>query len=347
MRPDLPLRASKKPIYNVYVDETFEHFLNLPRLDGYFCYGALMIPEEREPSLKDFWQALDRRLRRYYKKATGFELSGEFKSTYVNKLAADETADIADRIGYFLARNSAWIVGFYTSVHALMCWELRSQAGFEDVELLPYERTAIEQRASALRAEKNKGFGESELLKGLFQTIASIPLSWLGALNAQFRVRYDSRHPREDRILLDQIGEFFPKIANVYSGRMADYLGGTGLNSAAAPGLLLVDVICKEIRNFFHAVPELLTDKSDYRLITPNSKEGAVITEEIGRRVVKWGAARSMSPATIEKLQLAKRERPFEAWLHSLADCKLSCFAHFGEGRVIDLKNRVFNDQVD
>ena len=45
---------SKKPIYNVYVDETFEHFLNLPRMDGYLCYSALMIPEEREQSLADF-----------------------------------------------------------------------------------------------------------------------------------------------------------------------------------------------------------------------------------------------------------------------------------------------------
>jgi len=338
----------KKPIYNVYVDETFEHFLNLPRMDGYLCYSALMIPEKREESLADFWRALDERLRSYYKEATGFKISGEFKSTYLRKLKTEDRADVAQRIGYFLNRNSAWIVGFYTSVHALLCWELRSHAGYKDAEILPpYDIAALEKRAIELRIEKNKSFGESELLKGLFHTIASIPLSWLGVLGAQFRVRYDSRHPREDRILLGLLDEFFPGMTKAYEDRVADYIGGASLDSADVPGLLLVDLICKEIRNFFHAVPELLTDKSNYRLITPTSKEGAVIPAEIGGHIVKWGSAKPMSSATVAKLESAERQMPFGAWLQCLADRKLSCYGHFGEGRIADLGNGVFNDQVD
>jgi hypothetical protein len=344
----LEYQSAKKPIYNVYVDETFEHFLNLPRLDGYLCYGALMVPETREKSLSDFWAALDRRLRCYYKAATGIELSGEFKSTYLKKLSPEDRLDISQRIGYFLSKNSAWIVGFYTSVHALICWELRTQASYDESETLPpYDEAAIVQRANKLRGEKNKGFGESELLKGLFHTISSIPLSWLGVLGAQFRMRYDSRHPKEDRILLGLLDEFFPGMTRLHKGLMADYLGGTGLDSANVPGLLLVDLICKEIRNFIHAVPELLTDNSYYRPITPRSREGVIIPVEIGGHLMKWGSAKRMSAATVGKLEAAKRETAFGTWLNSVADGKLSCYGHFGEGRVADLINHVFNDQVD
>jgi hypothetical protein len=33
--------------YTVFIDESFDGFMNLSRDDGYFCYAALMVPTAR------------------------------------------------------------------------------------------------------------------------------------------------------------------------------------------------------------------------------------------------------------------------------------------------------------
>ena len=229
-----------------------------------------------------------------------------------------------------------------------MCWELRSSAGFQNAEgLTPYDRAELEEKVAELRAEKRKAVGESRVLEGLFHTIASIPLSWLGALGANFRIHYDSRDPNEDRVLLKVLQEFFPRMAEVEPDRFAGYLGGTGYDSSQVPGLMLADIVCKEMRDFVQAAPEILTDESHYKLITPTSREGVAVPIVIGGQIMKWGSAKMMSSATKKKLEKLKQSSPFALLLPCLADHKLSCYAHFGEGRIVDFANNLFNDQVD
>jgi hypothetical protein len=338
-----------RPVFNVYVDEVFEHFMNLPRMDGYFCYASIMVDEKTEGQLKAFWNALENRLKNAYRRATGFWIKGEFKSTYLRKLTLEDRSDAAKRIAYFLRKNGGFIAGYYTTVHGLMCWELRSSAGFEDADKLPpYDVGELEKKAAQLRAEKKKGFGESQLLQGLFHTIASVPLSWLGVLPANFRICYDSRNPKEDRVLLKLCEEFFPRMAEIEPDRMAAYLGGQGHpDSSQVPGLMLADIICKELRDFVQAAPEILVDQSEWRMITPTSREGYPLPVEIGGRTMKWGAAKLMSPSTAQKLHELRQTVPFSFLLPCLADFKLSCYGHFGEGRIVDFVNEVFHDQVD
>ena len=338
-----------KPVYDVYVDETFEHFMNLPRMDGHFCYVALMVPEKAETQLTSFWNALDNRLRRAYEEATGFKIEGEFKSTFLRKLSSDVRRDAMQRVAYFLNKNSGFLVGYYTTVHALMCWELRSSAGFNNVEdLPPYNLRDLQKKADELRAEKKKGVGESKLLTGLFHTIAAIPLSWLGILQADFRIHYDGRNSKENQILFKVVEEFFPRMAELEPQRFAAYLGATAHpDSSNIPGIMLADLLCKETRDFIHACPELLTDRSEYRLITPTSSEGTPIPTEIGGRIMKWGTAKEMSSSTKEKLAELRQVSPFGRLIPHLADIKLSCYGHFGEGRIVDFANECFNDQVD
>lgn len=61
--------------YSVFVDESFEGFMNLAKDDGYFCYAALMVPTAALPELERFWTAARKRLVAEYKLATGFDES--------------------------------------------------------------------------------------------------------------------------------------------------------------------------------------------------------------------------------------------------------------------------------
>jgi hypothetical protein len=346
MLPDL---RTTKPTYNVYVDETFEHFLNLPRMEGHFCYVGLMVPEKTDIQLRAFWSALERRLRLAYEEATGFAIEEEFKSTFLAKLDPATRRDAMQRVAYFLGKNVGFIAGFYTTVHGLMCWELRSAAGFADFETLPpYNLSDLQAKAEELRSEKKKGVGESKLLEGLFHTIPSIPLSWLGLMPANFRISYDARNPKEDRILFRLIEDFFPRMANVEPDRFAGYLGAQAhSDSSTVPGIMLADLVCKELRNFVQACPEILTDRSEYRLITPTSAEGTPIPTTVAGHVLKWGSAKAMSAATQARINALRRTGPFGPLIPTLADTKLSCYAHFGEGRVVDFAHHLLNDQVD
>jgi hypothetical protein len=101
------------------------------------------------------------------------------------------------------------------------------------------------------------------------------------------------------------------------------------------------------MRNFFLGCPSILEDGSAYRLITPTSSEGAVVPIEIGGRLFKWGAEKPMSDKTKRSLASAQRISTFAPLIPHLADGKLSCYAHFGEGRIVDFARHVFNDQVD
>src|SRR5438128_4152263 len=109
-----------KPVFDVYVDEVFEHFMNFPRMDGYFGYVSLMINERTSHELTRFWNALEQRLKRSYERATKFKVEGEFKSTYLGKLPTEDRRDVAKRIAYFLTKNGGFVTGYYTTVHTLV-----------------------------------------------------------------------------------------------------------------------------------------------------------------------------------------------------------------------------------
>jgi hypothetical protein len=339
----------KKPQYEVYVDEVFENFMNYPSLDGYFCYAGLMIPKAKVPDLASFWEALVIRLKRNYYRATGFQIQEEFKSTYLIKLPLDDRLDMCRRIAYFLKKNSGYICGFFTSVHGLLCSEIRNDAGSRDFETLPaYDRSILEVKKDLLKAKKRHSIGESHVLRGLFQTIAGIPLSWMKSIGAQFSICYDSRDKKEDRVLLGNIQDFFPGMKNVDSSYEGVYLGGFGHpDSSEVPGLMLADLIVKEMRNFFLAYPALLSEHSQFNLITPTSKEGKIIPTILAGRQFKWGSFKQMSQGTLTEQEKALLVSPFSTLIPCLADKKASCYAYFGESRVIDFNERGFSDMVD
>jgi hypothetical protein len=337
-----------KPKYIVYVDESFDRFMNFPELEGNFCYSALMVPTGKINELTCFWHALESRIRVRYLQIAGRSIDSEVKSKHVRRLSLDERFDIFKRISYCLTKNHMFIGGFFTSVHGLLCYELRSYQAFDGcATMLDYNREKLEQMKSKLDSAKQVTIGEGHLLSGLFQTITTVPFHWLGSMGAQCSICYDSRDKNEDPITFEITEKMLPKMHRVHPKYKDVYQGVIAEDSATVPGLMLVDLICSEMRRFFVRLPLLLTDQCGLRLITPTSMEGRMIPDNIGGRFLKWGSSKSMSSSTVDALVAAEQADPFTTLLPNLAAQKLSCYAHFGEARVIDFATTCFNDMVD
>ena len=335
----------QKQKYTVFVDEIFEDFMNFPDLDGYFCYVGLMLPDRCGEDLERFWKSLNARLVEAYRRATGFQIEGEFKSKYLGKLSSETRRDACRRIFKFLRSNGGYVSSFYTTVHALLCWEIRTSASSKEFAPITYSLAELQVRKVSLIEEKKKTVGESNVLNGLFNTISGIAQSWLSHLGARYSICYDKRDKNEDRVLLNYIADFFEKMPRIDERFEGVYVGGESKESHRHPGLMLVDLLCREARDFMQAHPSLIHELSKFELITPTSKEGYIIPHEIGGRVFKWGSAKMMNLES--RRLLASKKSPFSELIPCLADGKLSLYAHYGESRVADLANGCYNDMVD
>jgi len=82
--------------YTIFVDESFDGFMNLSKMDGYFCYAALMVPTEKLPDLERFWSRRKEALVNEYAKTKGHQIADEFKSGYLNKLNFDSRKTLGE-----------------------------------------------------------------------------------------------------------------------------------------------------------------------------------------------------------------------------------------------------------
>jgi hypothetical protein len=226
--------------YTVFIDESFDRFMNLQADDGWFCYGAFMIPTERLADLARFHAALFENLQNEYKKATGFSVEGEFKSSHYGKIPRDVRVPLAPKISYFLAKNRCFLAGFYTTVKSLLFYNLRSDLAFHNVSEFPaLDPNQLEKQKQELLKDKQAHPGESKLLNGLFMAAALIPFNWLGKQGFKFRIQYDPRNKKEDRVLVGSIDDFLPKLGNVWPDLANVYVGTDATKeSKDCPGLM-------------------------------------------------------------------------------------------------------------
>ncbi len=165
--------------------------------------------------------------------------------------------------------------------------------------------------------------------------------NWLAHLHGCCSIIYDARDVRGRPSHVRIAEDIFPKMKNLGPQFEGVYQGKTSETSQETPGLMLVDLICGELRKFMLNSSWLWNDGSSIALITPTSNEGEVIWQSIGGRMVKWGSKKQMSDATVATaLATARIEDPFTLLLPALADTKLSCYAHFGEAEVIDFQGK-------
>src|SRR5882724_4608511 len=118
--------------YTVFIDESFDGFMNLSKDDGYFCYAALMVPTMKLADLERFWRANREKLVLEYRRITGHEIQGEFKSGFLKKLSFYTRRTFGERLARFLIKNECFVAGFYTTVRNKLMYHLRTSVAKDD-----------------------------------------------------------------------------------------------------------------------------------------------------------------------------------------------------------------------
>jgi hypothetical protein len=110
---------------------------------------------------------------------------------------------------------------------------------------------------------------------------------------------------------------------------------------------MFIDLLLRDIRCVYQDIPEVLSESSEYKLISPRPEEEAVLAVNIAGKTLKWGRTTPMLPATAAKLSKPSNNSILPPLAEHLADQKLSCYATNGEARVIDFRRKHFDDMVD
>lgn len=335
--------------YTVFIDESFDGFMNLSKENGYFCYAALMVPSAKLPDLERFWAANRNRLVADYKRATGFEIQGEFKSGFLNKLSFQNRRTFGDRLSSFLHKNGCFVAGFYTTVRNMLMYHLRTEVAKNDeVKELPANwESLLAVVKQKLLDDKAKQPGDGHLLVGLFHQTLSITMNWLGSGNQSFAVVYDPRQKKEDTFLIQHADEWLKREAEIK--QLLDvYKGATAaIDSSQSPGLMLVDLILRDVRFLFSDVPELLSEQSSTKLVLPVSQTDDAVVMRLNGRLLKWGDRRPMSQQLKLRLRSASLNSMLPLYFDRLAGGKISCEAAFGESRVVNFGLGCLEDMVD
>jgi len=323
--------------------------MNLQKPDGYFCYVALMVPSAKLLDLQRFWSARRAHLTEEYKRMTGYEIQGEFKSGYLKKLGFPCRQNFGERLGYFLRKNKCFVAGFYTTVQSFLLYNLRTTIGLDDVATqLPKDwANSLAGIKERFLREKPAQPGESNLLLGLFHQTLSITLNWMGSLKCSFQVVYDPRQKKEDAFLIRFADEWLKQEAAV---KKLDgvYMGATAaITSSQSPGLMLADLILRDARFVFDDIPELLTERSGIDLVLPIAQGCEPVVMSLKGTRMKWGNRRPMSPQLRQRLARPSPNSMMPLYFDSLADQKLSCNAAYGESRVLNFGLRCIEDMVD
>jgi hypothetical protein len=344
------MRRQPDTAYTVFIDESFgEGFTVLSREDAYFCYAALMVPTAKLADLGRCWLANRARLLAAYKLATGFEIQGELKSGYMNKLSFQDRRKFGERLAYFLRKNDCFVAGFYTTVRNMLAYNLRTQVAMDDdaKEMPANWETMLPGVKAKLLADKPNQPGDAYVLLGLFHQTLSISLNWLSTVGATFDVVYDPRQKKEDSFLIRHADDWLKREAEVKK-LVGVYTGATAVTSSDnSPGLMLADLILRDVRFLFTDLPELLTEHSSTTLILPVPQGHEPVVMTLNGARLKWGDRRPMSDALRRKLRSPSQNSMLPLYFDRLAGGKLSCEAVYGESRVVNFGLGCLEDMTD
>jgi len=241
------------------------------------------------------------------------------------------------------------VAGFYTSTKNYLAYDLRTHIASDDeVKMMPDDwELQLEGVKNKLLQEKPQYPGDAIFLINLFHATLNIAFHWMVSQKKSFSVVYDPRQPKEDRFVLRQTAEWIEKYASAFDLR-GFYRGvSSSASSNQSAGLMLADLILRDVRFFFSDYPELLTDNTGKKLILPVHQEHEPIVTMMQGTPLKWGHRIPMSPSLKKCLRASSRNSVLPIYAENLADMKLSCYGAFGEGRVINFRQHCFEDMVD
>jgi hypothetical protein len=231
----------------------------------------------------------------------------------------------------------------------MLAYHLRTEVAKDDTakELPANWESLLPGIKAKLLADKPSHPGDAHVLVGLFHQTLSITLNWLGAVGATFNVVYDPRQKKEDRFLIQHADYWLKREADVKE-LVGVYNGATAVTgSASSPGLMLADLILRDVRFLFGDVPELLIEQSGTTLILPEPQGHEPVVMTLKGIRMKWGDRRPMSEALRRRLSSPSLNSMLPLYLDRLAGGKLSCEAVCGESRVVNFGLGCLEDMTD
>jgi hypothetical protein len=248
-----------------------------------------------------------------------------------------------------LRKNNGFVAGFYTTVDSYALYYLRSSIDDETWAELPpdWPNQLVDQKRKLLE-NIEQGPGVANLISGLFHVTLDMTMNWLGSQNLSFQFVYDPREKREDAFLLKFVSKWLSDEEAAFKRFPGIFLGGSAaVTSSTSPGLMLTDLIVRDIRNMFLDLPGLTAEQSSSKLILSTLQDEPILVRSIRGIPFKTAHVRPMSPSLRQSLRRPTANSTAAVYLERLAKGKISCHARFGELRSIDFANSQFEDMVD
>jgi hypothetical protein len=342
--PNLPIWAKHKgETYLVFIDETYARFFEL-NVYGYFCHAAVGIPEVEYDAVTGEMQ----RIFEMYKEILAANQS-EFKHTEFKRIPFKERWELARRIRDVLRGHGGFVSTFYTPANSYLLERLRTDL-LDEAEAVPGEHKALLERKSEEIRAAWTGPGQSDIIKQLLHTPVSALLHFGKALDLTFRIIYDPRHPKEDKVVwktLQELDSAIEILTPGTAGRIREVNITT--KSEDSIGLQLADLAAGEARAFLEANRDLLETGSSPKLITPSSDEPIQGIIQFKGQNFK-ATAITMMPNALQKrfFQQDPKERSvFASFRDVLLAGMMTCYGSWGTPRHIAVYDKMLIDQLD
>jgi len=329
--------------YRVFVDETFHQFFELdPR--GYFCHGAVGIPERDYKAVRQAMAPIFQR----YRELLVPELT-EFKHREFKRIPFESRWPLAQQIHNVLHEHSCFVSGFYTPARSFLLERIRIDL-LNTTDTVPVDvKHLIAEMAERTRAEWT-GPGMSTILNDLFHKAIAGWLNFADGIKIRLRVVIDPREPKEDKAIKEALLKAAETVAVMVPptlGRLLDV--DVSRTSDEEVGLQLADLIAGEVRVFLEANSELLEFGSSPKLITAKSDEAIQAWEDFRGVPFKQGSITRMPNAL--RRRFFSRDPKGRSVLPCFADLfasgMVTCFGSWGTPRHIMFYDGLLYDQLD
>lgn len=333
--------------YVIFVDESFYKWFGLPTKESNFCYGGLSLPATQLPDLDRF----EASIRQFaFNNLPASEKSkrtvAELKYSDFRHLSNEVIDTLGIKLNYFLAKNRAYIFGFFIPAEGFMNYKLRSD--FIDVDTLKeIPEAEYKCRIQSIREKLIQDWREAEHNLGLltenYKTFFNFILQFQGRfLQKQYRIVYDSRNPDEDSQLHRHAEEFARLSDRRTPGMFAHYRGYSTASSGNSAGLRLVDWIAGEVRTFFYRSPEIMNSSSSFDILSPYWNPKMILVEGVAPFYRK-----PLSRESVECLQRKGNGLMLPHIRNHFASGLLTYYARCGEARHLSIPGLVAYDMAD
>ncbi len=318
-------------LYKIFVDESVHSFFGFDVPTGYLCYAAVGIPAEEYEHLKRSTAKIFSQYELYVTGDPDVHL-GEFKFERFKSLPAEQRQDLAKQIQRTFRAYGCFVTAFYIRTQGAVMEHLRSDLVGEKAEI-PEDFDALYSAAAReLKEDAAAGIAQSATIASILR----IPLLGLSHFMSQFgcpfQILCDPRQAKEDRAVLQAIDTVFsgplkalaPEEAALYQGM------DNSVSSEDEVGLQLADLLTGEVRWFFGANPEFLTNQSSSRLVTGTSQEDIEMWITAFNIYHKYGAILRIPPHLKQKLEQFDGTSCLAIYRPSFAAGLLSCYTDLG-----------------